>query len=312
MDYTLDIYLRQSWNDQRLVFDGNNTVDEIVIGGEFVRRLWLPDTFIVNSKHMTLHTNTRQETNTLFRIRPNGDVFYSIRLTAVNLCQMNLVYFPMDQQICDLVLESYSYSVDDIEYNWEQNNSISDGISLPNFKIEGYKMDKYISYSALGGYWQLKFEIIFKRSIAYYISQVYLPAFMIVVVSWLPFWLNPADSVARVGLGITTVLTMTTLVTNTNESLPKISYTKSIDIYLSVSYALVFLALLEYAIVGHFERVRSQKLIDRYSRGRVVVALNTTLYQFQGIPYAEPPIGALRFAKEVLFVVPNYNYPLMY
>ncbi|CAG2114176.1 unnamed protein product, partial [Medioppia subpectinata] len=41
-------------------------------------------------------------------------------------------------------------------------------------------------------------------------------------------------------------------------------------------------------------------------RGRVVVALNTTLYQFQGIPYAEPPIGipyaeppigALRFAK---------------
>ncbi|CAG2120057.1 unnamed protein product, partial [Medioppia subpectinata] len=191
---------------------------------------------------------------------------------------------------------------DDIEYNWEQNNSISDGISLPNFKIEGYKMDKYISYSALGGYWQLKFEIVFKRSIAYYISQVYLPAFMIVVVSWLPFWLNPADSVARVGLGITTVLTMTTLVTNTNESLPKISYTKSIDIYLGVSYALVFLALIEYAIVGHFERKISKQL-----KGRVVVALNTTLYQFQGIPYAEPPIGALRFPKGVVFVVPNYS-----
>ncbi|CAG2108782.1 unnamed protein product [Medioppia subpectinata] len=32
-------------------------------------------------------------------------------------------------------------------------------------------------------------------------------------------------------------------------------------------------------------------------RGQVIERLNTTLYQFQGIPYAEPPVGALRFAK---------------
>ncbi|CAG2100640.1 unnamed protein product [Medioppia subpectinata] len=44
-------------------------------------------------------------------------------------------------------------------------------------------------------------------------------------------------------------------------------------------------------------------------RGRVVVALNTTLYQFQGIPYAEPPIGALRFAKPKPIQRPRDNFP---
>ncbi|CAG2117036.1 unnamed protein product, partial [Medioppia subpectinata] len=39
----------------------------------------------------------------------------------------------------------------------------------------------------------------------------------------------------------------------------------------------------------------------------VVVALNTTLYQFQGIPYAEPPIGALRFAKPKPIQQPRNN-----
>ncbi|CAG2100777.1 unnamed protein product [Medioppia subpectinata] len=44
-------------------------------------------------------------------------------------------------------------------------------------------------------------------------------------------------------------------------------------------------------------RIVDVKTTSGRVRGRVVVALNTTLYQFQGIPYAEPPIGALRFAK---------------
>ena len=46
---------------------------------------------------------------------------------------------------------------------------------------------------------------------------------------------------SRVGLGVTTVLTMTTLMASVNAALPKISYMKSIDIYLeaSVNYIVV-------------------------------------------------------------------------
>jgi hypothetical protein len=56
---------------------------------------------------------------------------------------------------------------------------------------------------------------------------------------------------ARVGLGITTVLTMTTISTGVRSSLPQISYVKAIDIYLVVSFLFVFCALLEYAVVNY-------------------------------------------------------------
>lgn len=36
--------------------------------------------------------------------------------------------------------------------------------------------------------------------------------------------------------GVTTVLTMTTLMTSTNASMPKVSYVKSIDVYLGTCF----------------------------------------------------------------------------
>jgi glycine receptor alpha-3 len=45
-------------------------------------------------------------------------------------------------------------------------------------------------------------------------------------------------------LGVTTVLTMTTLISSTNASLPKISYVKSIDAYLAFCFFMVFASLI--------------------------------------------------------------------
>lgn len=52
-------------------------------------------------------------------------------------------------------------------------------------------------------------------------------------------------------LGITTVLTMTTISTGVRSSLPRISYVKAIDIYLVMCFVFVFAALLEYAAVNY-------------------------------------------------------------
>src|SRR5699024_6865408 len=106
---------------------------------------------------------------------------------------------------------------------------------------------------------------LFERSIGYYMYQIFVPAFLIVVISWVPFWLDQEDNHARVGLGVTTVLTMTTLTTSTNASLPKISYIKAIDIYLFMCFLMVFLSLIEYATVGFFESKRQCKLAPECS-----------------------------------------------
>ena len=56
--------------------------------------------------------------------------------------------------------------------------------------------------------------------------------------------LNRGATPARVMLGVTTVLTMTTLISSANASLPKISYVKSIDAYLAFCFFMVFASLI--------------------------------------------------------------------
>ena len=96
----------------------------------------------------------------------------------------------------------------------------------------------------LGNYSRLACEFQFVRSMGYYLIQIYIPASLIVVISWVSFWLNRGATPARVMLGVTTVLTMTTLISSTNASLPKISYVKSIDAYLAFCFFMVFASLI--------------------------------------------------------------------
>lgn len=59
----------------------------------------------------------------------------------------------------------------------------------------------------------------------YYLIQMYIPSLLIVILSWISFWINMDAAPARVGLGITTVLTMTTQSSGSRASLPKVRNT---------------------------------------------------------------------------------------
>lgn len=68
---------------------------------------------------------------------------------------------------------------------------------------------------------EVKFHL--ERQMGYYLIQMYIPSLLIVILSWVSFWINIDAAPARVGLGITTVLTMTTQSAGSRASLPKVS-----------------------------------------------------------------------------------------
>uniref|UniRef100_A0A1I8IZM3 Neur_chan_memb domain-containing protein n=1 Tax=Macrostomum lignano TaxID=282301 RepID=A0A1I8IZM3_9PLAT len=73
--------------------------------------------------------------------------------------------------------------------------------------------------------------------------QIYIPTILIVILSWFSFWLN-IDSVPG-------------RASSAKSSLPKVSYIKAIDVWMSVCLGFVFASLLEFAIVNVYSREES-------------------------------------------------------
>jgi Neurotransmitter-gated ion-channel transmembrane region len=99
----------------------------------------------------------------------------------------------------------------------------------PNFEISRhFLLNGILLFLCVraGEYSCLKVDLLFKREFSYYLIQIYIPCCMLVIVSWVSFWLDQGAVPARVSLGVTTLLTMATQTSGINASLPPVSYTK--------------------------------------------------------------------------------------
>uniref|UniRef100_A0A8C0JJB4 Gamma-aminobutyric acid type A receptor subunit beta2 n=1 Tax=Canis lupus dingo TaxID=286419 RepID=A0A8C0JJB4_CANLU len=249
-DYTLTMYFQQAWRDKRLSY--NVIPLNLTLDNRVADQLWVPDTYFLNDKKSFVHGVTVK--NRMIRLHPDGTVLYGLRITTTAACMMDLRRYPLDEQNCTLEIESYGYTTDDIEFYWRGDDNAVTGVTkieLPQFSIVDYKLiTKKVVFST-GSYPRLSLSFKLKRNIGYFILQTYMPSILITILSWVSFWINYDASAARVALGITTVLTMTTINTHLRETLPKIPYVKAIDMYLMGCFVFVFMALLEYALVNY-------------------------------------------------------------
>lgn len=116
MEYTMDVFFRQTWTDERLKFSGPTEI--LRLNNLMVSKIWTPDTFFRNGKKSIAHNMTTP--NKLFRIMQNGTILYTMRLTINADCPMRLVNFPMDGHACPLKFGSYAYPKSEIIYTWKK------------------------------------------------------------------------------------------------------------------------------------------------------------------------------------------------
>ncbi|CAL8311841.1 unnamed protein product [Lota lota] len=267
MDFTMTLYLRHYWKDERLAFP-SSTNKSMTFDGRLVKKIWVPDVFFVHSKRSFIHDTTTD--NIMLRVFPDGHVLYSLRVTVTAACNMDFSRFPLDSQTCTLELESYAYTDEDLMLYWKSGDeslSTDDRISLSQFLIQKFHTSSRLAfYSSTGWYNRLYINFTLRRHIFFFLLQTYFPATLMVMLSWVSFWIDRRAVPARVSLGITTVLTMSTIITGVNASMPRVSYIKAVDIYLWVSFVFVFLSVLEYAAVNYLTTLRDGK--DRKLRDK--------------------------------------------
>ncbi|XP_029112689.1 glycine receptor subunit alpha-2 isoform X2 [Scleropages formosus] len=260
MDYRVNIFLRQQWNDPRLAYS-EYPDDSLDLDPSMLDSIWKPDLFFANEKGANFHDVTTD--NKLLRIFKDGNVLYSIRLTLILSCPMDLKNFPMDVQSCSMQLESFGYTMNDLIFEWLDQGpvQVAEGLTLPQFILKDEKELGYCTkHYNTGKFTCIEVKFHLERQMGYYLIQMYIPSLLIVILSWVSFWINMDAAPARVALGITTVLTMTTQSSGSRASLPKVSYVKAIDIWMAVCLLFVFAALLEYAGVNFVSRQQKEFL----------------------------------------------------
>lgn len=77
MEFTMEFYFRQYWNDPRLKFDKIGELDAIQGNHEISKLIWTPDTFFLHEKESFQYAMTTK--NEFIKIYDNGNVIRSQR-----------------------------------------------------------------------------------------------------------------------------------------------------------------------------------------------------------------------------------------
>ncbi|KAI4831643.1 hypothetical protein KUCAC02_001179, partial [Chaenocephalus aceratus] len=120
MEYTIDVFFRQSWKDERLCFKG--PMEMLPLNNLLASNIWTPDTFFLNGKKSIAHNMTTP--NKLLRLQDDGTLLYTMSAKSLQRgtqtvgeqchpvanhrhlswkkCPMQLEDFPMDAHACPL------------------------------------------------------------------------------------------------------------------------------------------------------------------------------------------------------------------
>ncbi|KAJ4946331.1 hypothetical protein JOQ06_023998 [Pogonophryne albipinna] len=180
-----------------------------------------------------------------------------------------------------------------------QNQTIEE---LHRYSVESYYTSVSEAVYETGQYPKLVLHFALRRNVLFFILETYVPSILLVVLSWVSFWISQSSVPARTCIGVTTVLTMTTLMMGARTSLPNANcFIKAIDVYLGICFTFIFGALVEYAC-AHFYTMQNQTIeeLHRYSVESYYTSVSEAVYET-----GQYPKLVLHFAlrRNVLFFI---------
>ncbi|KAK0396628.1 hypothetical protein QR680_001792 [Steinernema hermaphroditum] len=254
-DFEIDLYVNEFWEDPALAYEalrpckGNLSFDY-----KMQDNIWIPNTCFINSKSAQIHSSPFR--NVFLMVFPNGSIWSCWRIKSTGPCVMDLTKFPMDMISCLLTFESYNYNTKEVRMKWNQPSPVLlfKDIELPDFTMVNFSTQIVEAKYAAGLWDELTVTFVFRRRYGWYLLQGYIPTYLTIFISWIPFYLGPRAIPARTMIGVNALLAMTFQFGNIIRNLPRVSYIKAIDVWMLSGMTFVFASLIELAIIGFMNR----------------------------------------------------------
>lgn len=135
---------------------------------------------------------------------------------------------------------------DSVAMRWK-TFMITRNLSLSEFGVlEAGRGDCSLHYD-VGDFSCLYGRMELRRHLGYFLINKYAPSSLIVIMSFVSFWMPPKAYPARVTLSVTSLLTIVTQ--QYQASMPGVSYVVALNVWMIVCITFVFLGLVECAFV---------------------------------------------------------------
>lgn len=196
----IDLYLRQQWEDNRLKYDVDirEELDEVVIPQN--QKIWVPDTYFGTAKEV----NTDNGRKHRYVVEPSGYVRSSEQKVVEVVVENSIAYPFHNTKSFRIRLASYNYPITDINYMWanappkivpvEVSNELLDG---DGYVLKDAYVGECVGNYTIGIYSCIDVVVTFSGSAAAPIFQLLGPSVLLVIFSWLHFWIHGSWSVPR-------------------------------------------------------------------------------------------------------------------
>jgi hypothetical protein len=268
--------LEATWSDPRLVHDGGGPVRKEL------SEIWHPGIIILNRQRMF------KTLPDVALVEPDGEVMIRQRIWGDFSQPLELQEFPFDQQVFQVSFLSAIYGPHEVLMiqDPERKSLMAPRFSLPDWTIIGLETPTRIYRLAedMPGRSMLSVSLTATRKTGYYVIKVILPFILIVMMSWIVFWIDPEQTGTQIGMAATAMLTLIAYRFAVDQLIPAVSYLTRLDGFILAATVLVFLSLIEGVLTawwnGNGKRPRALKA-DKWCRTlSPIVLLGLVMYAF--------------------------------
>jgi len=265
-NFTANIFIQLQWQDQRLASTSGAAPRQIRL-----EEVWNPRILLANRTGLV-----SKSLPDVVDVSSDGTVVYRQRYTGTLSQPLRLYDFPLDTHRFTVHFVAAGYTAGDLEFvpavrDAVRGGSMADELSLPDWKIikhEALSLPYQPIPSVRTAGFALRFEA--QRYFSYYIWQIVLPLALVVLMSWVAFWVELDNASVRIGVATSSIFTLIAYRFVLANLLPRLPYMTRLDYFTMGSTLLVFIALIVVVVttylVAHRHLDATARRIDESAR----------------------------------------------